>query len=130
MLFPLENPIFKRIFQQNEKNVKAILLPRSIHPTRDSYLPVARPEGCWALELGVVLPGAMRQYIKVCYCISQQPNPCGRQNLTRDTTAKANHVQNLICPAVIVILTLKNQLFLQHMQSLKANISAIRDVEL
>ena len=64
--FPLQNPIFKRIFPQNERNPKVILLPRSIHPVRDSYLLIARPEGCWPLELGVVKHGATQQYIKVC----------------------------------------------------------------
>ena len=33
---------------------EAILLPRSSHPTRDSYLLIARPEGCWPLELGMI----------------------------------------------------------------------------
>ena len=57
------------------KNSEAILLPRSSHPTRDFCLPVARPEGCWTLELGVVPHGAMQQHFKVCYCISQQQIP-------------------------------------------------------
>ena len=57
------------------KNSKAILLPRLSHPTRDFCLPVARPEVCWTLELGVVPHGAMQQHFKVCYCISLQQIP-------------------------------------------------------
>ena len=55
------------------KNPKAILLPRSSHRVRD--LLVARPEGYWLLELGVVKHGPIQQYIKVCLGISQQSNP-------------------------------------------------------
>ena len=43
----------------------AILLPRSRHPVRDSYLLIARLEGCWQLELGVVKHGTTLQYVKV-----------------------------------------------------------------
>ena len=46
------------------ENLKAMLLPRSSHPIRDSYLLIARPEGCWLLELGMVKHGATLQYIK------------------------------------------------------------------
>ena len=48
----------KGFFHKMRENPKAILLPRSSHPVRDSYLLIARPEGCWPLELGVVKHGA------------------------------------------------------------------------
>ena len=90
-----------------EKNSKTILLPRPSHPTRDFCLPVARPEVCWTLELGVVPHGPCRSISK--FVIAYLSNKSLWK--VKFDTIKANHIQNVICPAVVVILALKNQLF-------------------
>ena len=63
MLFPLQNPIFKRIFPQNERKHQSNITTQ-VYPSNKGFL-VARPEGFWPLELDVVKHGAKSQYIKV-----------------------------------------------------------------
>ena len=62
------------------KKPKAIVLPRSSHPTRDSYLLINAYLSNQIYQEGKISQGKI-------------------------------HIQNVICPAVIMILALKNQLF-------------------
>ena len=104
----------KGFFHKMRENPKAILLPRSSHPVRDSYLLIARPEGCWPLELGVVKHGAHGSISKfVNAYLSTQVHLEGKiwQESATFHAIKEHHIQNVICSAMIVILALKNQLF-------------------